>query len=287
MRTASRGIRCVVAAIALLIASGAASAQTYTGGMRGVVKDAQGIVPGVEVTLVNDATNAARSVVTNEVGEYSFPGVLPGTYTVRVALAGFRTEERRGLPIATQQMITMDFTLEVGALEEQITVRATAPVVERSTASVATTLTAAQITAIPLFGRNTFYTAVATPGVINSGDPQFVRYQDQSGASLLSLGGGPRRGNAYLIEGVSITDMLNRASWVPSTEAVEDMRIQLKTYDSEMGRAAGGVFNVTAKSGSNLWHGSALFMNKPGWGTGQLFFAKRAGTPNPPQYYSS
>ena len=100
MRTASRGIRCVVAAIALLIASGAASAQTYTGGMRGVVKDAQGIVPGVEVTLVNDATNAARSVVTNEVGEYSFPGVLPGTYTVRVALAGFRTEERRGLPIA-------------------------------------------------------------------------------------------------------------------------------------------------------------------------------------------
>ena len=284
MRTASRGIRCVVAAIALLIASGAASAQTYTGGMRGVVKDAQGIVPGVEVTLVNDATNAARSVVTNEVGEYSFPGVLPGTYTVRVALAGFRTEERRGLPIATQQMITMDFTLEVGALEEQITVRATAPVVERSTASVATTMTAAQITAIPLFGRNTFYTAIATPGVINSGDPQFVRYQDQSGASLLSLGGGPRRGNAYMIEGVSITDMLNRASWVPSTEGVEDMKVQLKTYDAEMGRAAGGVFNVTAKSGSNSWHGSTLFMNKPGWGTGKLFFAKIAGTPNPPQY---
>ncbi len=175
----------------------------------------------------------------------------------------------------------------MGALEEQITVRATSPVVERSTASVATTLTAAQLTAIPLFGRNTFYTAIATPGVINSGDPQFVRYQDQSGASLLSLGGGPRRGNAYLIEGVSITDMLNRASWVPSTEGVEDMKVQLKTYDAEMGRAAGGVFNVTAKSGSNAWHGSGLFMNKPGWGTGQLFFAKLAGTPNPPQYYYS
>ena len=69
-------------------------------------------------------------------------------------------------------------------------------------------MTAAQITAIPpIFGRNTFYTAIATPGVIQSGDPQFVRYQDQSGASLLSLGGGPRRGNAYLIEGVSITDI--------------------------------------------------------------------------------
>jgi len=279
--------RSVAIAIALIVANGLISAQSYQGGMRGVVKDSQGVVPGVEVTLINEATNAARAVTTNEVGEYSFPSVLPGTYSVRASLAGFRTEERKGLRIATQQMLNMDFTLEVGALSEQITVTAETPVVERATASVATTLTAAQITAIPLFGRNTFYTAIATPSVIQSGDPQFVRYQDQSGASLLSLGGGPRRGNAYLIEGVSITDMLNRASWVPSTEGVEDMKVQLKTYDAEMGRAAGGVFNVTAKSGSNLWHGSALFMNKPGWGTGQLFFAKLAGTPNPPQYYYS
>ena len=224
-----------LASLVAVLASVLVSAQTYQGGIRGVVKDAQGIVPGVEVTLVNEATNAIRSVTTNEVGEYSFPSVLPATYTIRVALAGFKTEERTGLLLATQQIITMDFTLEVGALAEQITVTAETPVVERASASVATTMTAAQITAIPLFGRNTFYTAIATAGVIQSGDPQFVRYQDQSGASLLSLGGGPRRGNAYLIEGVSITDMLNRASWVPSTEAVEDMRIQLKTYDAEMG----------------------------------------------------
>lgn len=262
-------------------------AQTYQGGLRGLVKDAQGVIPGVDVTLVNDDTNAARAVTTNEGGEYSFPSVLPGTYTVRVSLPGFRTEERRGLRIATQQIVVQDFTLAVGALSEQITVTAEAPVVERATASVATTMTAAQITAIPIFGRNTFYTAIATPSVIQSGDPQFVRYQDQSGSSLLSLGGGPRRGNAYLIEGVSITDFVNRASWVPSTEAVEDMKVQLKTYDAEMGRAAGGVFNVTAKSGSNAWHGSALFIDKPGFATGQLFFAKRAGIPNPPQYYYS
>jgi hypothetical protein len=272
---------------AVLVVSRVGWAQTYQGGMRGVVKDAQGVVPGVEVTLVNEATNAVRAVTTNEVGEYSFPSVLPGVYTVKVALTGFRTEERQGLRIATQQTVNMDFTLEVGGVAEQITVTAATPVVERATATVATTMTSAQITAIPLFGRNTFYTAIATPSVIQSGDPQFVRYQDQSGSSLLSLGGGPRRGNSYLIEGVSITDFVNRASWVPSTEAVEDMKVQLKTYDAEMGRAAGGVFNVTAKSGSNTWRGSALFMNKPGWGTGQLFFAKLAGTPNPPQYYYS
>jgi hypothetical protein len=273
--------------VALILASDVVSAQTYQGGLRGVVKDAQGVVPGVEVILINESTNAIRSADTNEVGEYSFTSVLPGAYSIKVSLTGFKTEERTGLRIATQQTVNMDFTLEVGGLTEQITVTAQTPVVERSTAGVATTMTAAQISAIPIFGRNTFYTAIATPSVIQSGDPQFVRYQDQSGSSLLSLGGGPRRGNAYLIEGVSITDFINRASWVPSTEAVEDMKIQLKTYDAEMGRAAGGVFNVTARSGSNTWHGSALFMNKPGWGTGQLFFAKRAGTPNPPQYYYS
>jgi hypothetical protein len=277
----------VVITVSLLATSARLSAQTYQGGLRGLIKDVQGVIPGVEVTLVNDDTNAVRSALTNESGEYAFTSVLPGTYTVRVALPGFRTEERKALRIATQQVIVQDFTLEIGGLTEQLTVTAQTPVVERATATVATTMTGAQIAAIPIFGRNTFYSAIATPSVIQSGDPQFVRYQDQSGASLLSLGGGPRRGNAYLIEGVSITDFVNRASWVPSTEAVEDMKVQLKTYDAEMGRAAGGVFNVTAKSGSNAWHGSALFINKPGFATGQLFFAKRAGIPNPPQYYYS
>jgi hypothetical protein len=277
----------VVITVSLLATSARLSAQTYQGGLRGLIKDVQGVIPGVEVTLVNDDTNAVRSALTNESGEYAFTSVLPGTYTVRVELPGFRTEERKALRIATQQVIVQDFTLEIGGLTEQLTVTAQTPVVERATATVATTMTGAQIAAIPIFGRNTFYSAIATPSVIQSGDPQFVRYQDQSGASLLSLGGGPRRGNAYLIEGVSITDFVNRASWVPSTEAVEDMKVQLKTYDAEMGRAAGGVFNVTAKSGSNAWHGSALFINKPGFATGQLFFAKRAGIPNPPQYYYS
>jgi hypothetical protein len=287
MPSSKRCLRFILVAALVLEWAIGLHAQTYQGGLRGLVKDAQGVIPGVEVTLVNEKTNAARSAVTNEVGEYAFTSVLPGVYTVRVSLAGFRTEERKGLRIATQQVVVQDFMLEVGALTEQLTVTAQATVVERATASVATTMTAAQITAIPIFGRNTFYTAIATPSVIQSGDPQFVRYQDQSGSSLLSLGGGPRRGNAYLIEGVSITDFVNRASWVPSTEAVEDMKVQLKTYDAEMGRAAGGVFNVTAKSGSNTWHGSALFINKPDWATGQLFFAKRAGIPNPPQHYYS
>jgi hypothetical protein len=237
------------------------------------------------VTLTNEETGAVRTTQSNGVGEYAFANALPGTYSLKVALAGFKTEERKRLQVATQQQVQLDFTLEVGSISELVNVTAEVPLVERATASRSTTMTAEQINALPIFGRNTFYAAIATPNVVQTGDPLFVRYQDQSGSSLLSLGGGPRRGNAYLLEGVSLTDFQNRAAWVPSAESLSDMRVQVKTYDAEMGRAAGGVFNVTAKSGSNSYHGSALMLNKPGWGTGNLFFAKRAGLPIPPQYY--
>ena len=98
--------------------------------------------------------------------------------------------------------------------------------------------------------------------MIQTGDPQFVRYQDQSGSSQLSLGGGPRRGNGYLIEGVSITDLTNRPTIAPSMEAVEELKVQTKTYEADMGHAAGGVFNTTARSGSNTWHGHKKFFGQ-------------------------
>jgi hypothetical protein len=251
--------------LAVLLASAAAVfGQNYLGGVRGLVRDNQGVVPGAEITLMNEATTTTRVEQANEVGEYSFANVLPGTYTIKAALAGFKTEERKGLQVGTQQTVAVDFTLSVGELSEQVTVVGGAPLVERLTPTVATSLDSKFLEELPIFGRNTFYAAVAAPNVIQSGDPQFVRMQDQSGSSQISIGGGPRRGNGYLLEGVPITDLLNRATWIPGIEAVQDLKVQVKTYDAEMGRAAGGIFNTSAKSGSNDFHGSGVLINKPG-----------------------
>ncbi len=271
---------CVCLAVARI-----AAGQTYQGGVRGQVKDPQGVIPGAEITLTSEETNTVRTVVTNAVGEYSFASVLPGNYSVKVAMTGFKTEERKGLRVGTSQLITQDFTLQVGTLEEAITVTGESPLIERSNASVGASLDAKALESAPVFGRNVFYMSIATPNVIQSGDPQFVRFQDQTNASFLSLGGGPRRGNGYLLEGVPITDFVNRPTIVPSIEAVEDLRVQVKSYDADMGRAAGGVFNTTAKSGSNVWRGSTVFIMKPEWGTGKLFFNAKAGQPKPAQYY--
>ena len=275
----------VICALLAVTCVAGAGAQTYQGALRGAVRDAQGVIPGAEVTLVNEETNAPRVAMTNEVGEYAFASVLPGTYTVRVLLPGFKTEERTGFRIGTQQSVVLDFLLEVGGVSEQITVTGEAPLIERASATQAASLDREALQNLPIFGRNTFFAAISTPGVIQTGDPQFVRYQDQSGSSQLSLGGGPRRGNGYLIEGVPITDFTNRPTIAPSMEAVEELKVQTKTYEADMGHAAGGVFNTTARSGSNSWHGSALLVTKPGATTGTLYFAKRAGLPNPPQYY--
>lgn len=260
-----------------------ADGQTYVGGLRGAVRDQGGVVPRADVTLINEATNARRTTVSNDVGEYVFTNVLPGTYTLRVTMQGFKTRDEKGLKIGTQQFIVLDVLLEVGVRTEEVTVTGRSPTIDTATASVASSLDNVTLATLPTAGRNAFFLAVTTPNVVPSGDPQFVRQQDQTNSSLLSLGGGPRRANNYTLEGVSITDMRNRATIIPSIEAVEEVKVQVSTYDAEVGRTGGGVFNTVGKSGSNVWHGSGLMQNRPEWAKGKFYFARNL--PKPDNYF--
>src|SRR5436189_5974060 len=114
-------LACTALGLVLLIAATAsASAQQFTGGVRGAVRDANGVVPGVAVTLTNEATNISREVTTNEVGQYNFPAVPSATYTLKIQLTGYKTYESKGLVVGTQQFITLDVTLEIGTLEESV-----------------------------------------------------------------------------------------------------------------------------------------------------------------------
>ena len=128
---------------------------------------------------------------------------------------------------------------------------------------MASTLDSTTLQTLPTAGRNPFFLSTITPGVTHTGDPQFIRQQDQTNSSLLSLGGGPRRGNNYTLDGVAIVDIRNRATVIPSIEAVEEVKVQVTTFDAEMGRTGGGVFNMTGKSGGNSWHGSLLGQTRP------------------------
>lgn len=283
MRPTIRVLACLF--VCFFAASIEIRAQGYQGGIRGAVKDSGGVVPGADMTLTNEATSVSRSTTTNGVGEYSFPNIEPGTYTLKVALQGYKSHVRERIPIGTQQVITLDITLEVGALQETITVTGQSPLIETSNASTGTVLDSQSLQMLPSAGRAAFLIGTTVPTVIPTGDTQFNRQQDQTNASLLSLGGGTRRGNNYTLDGVPITDMRNRASANPSIEALEDVKVQVHTYDAEMGRTGGGVFNTTLKSGANDFHGTGFFQTRPIWGQSNNYFSEKAGRPKPESPY--
>ncbi|MFM8532159.1 MAG: carboxypeptidase regulatory-like domain-containing protein, partial [Acidimicrobiia bacterium] len=274
--------------MALLIvplATSTAWAQTFTGGVRGVGSDSGGVVPGVAVTLINEGHGASRDAVSNDRGLYDFSAVPPGTYTVKAELTGFKTFESKGVRVNTQQFVTMDIKLDVGQLQETITVTGAAPLIDTSNASTGTVIDSKQLEALPSAGRSAFLFAVTVPTVVASGDAQFNRQQDQTNASLLSLGGGARRANNYQVDGVPIPDMRNRATANPNMEALEGVNVQVHAYDAETGRTGGGTFNVATKSGGNNYAGSLFYQTRPRWGASNNFFSELAGVPLPKTYF--
>ena len=262
-------MRTAVLAIALILAGVATvrdlSAQTFTGIVRGLVRDADGaVVPGAEAVLRGDDTGNSRSVLSNAVGEYSFIHVEPGAYTLRIETPGFVPVVRPGLIVGISSALVVDVTMNVGGVDEIVTVTAAAPLIEKGSASLASTIDRSQLEVLPSPGRNVFIMAVTTPNVVHTGNPVWVKQSDQTNSSLLSLGGGPLRGNNYTVDGVSMTDLRNRSVIIPVFEAVQEMKVQTNTYDAEMGRTGGGVFNTIHRSGTNKWAGSALYQFRPG-----------------------
>src|SRR5262245_30032414 len=240
-----------------------AYAQSYQGGIRGAITDADGIVPGVEVTLTNEDTRLLRSTVTNDRGEYAFTAVEPGNYRLRAVLQGYRSIDLTDIRVGTQSFIVLDLTLEVGAIEQIVTVTGEAPLVESANASQGTVLDNDTLQALPSPNRAAFLLGASVPTFVFSGNIVFSRQQDQSTASRISIGGGPERGNDYTFDGVSITDITNRVVANPSIEAIDDVKVQVHTYDTDIARTGGGVFNITLRSGSTRWRGTAFLQTRP------------------------
>ena len=277
--------RACVALMLLIVVGGSAHAQSFQGGMRGVVKDATGVLPNTVVMLVNEQTGVSRQTFTNRSGEYAFPVIEPGRYQLIAALTGYRTFERSGIVVNTQQFIAVDVTLEVGVIEETITVVAESPFIDRTNASTGGVVDAVALQQIPTAGRSVFLLANLEPTVQASGNAHWNRMQDQVGNSAVSMGGGAVRANNYLVDGFPVTDLQNRPSTNPSMEAVQEMKVQVHTYDAEMGRTGGGVVNMTAKSGANDFHGTIYGVLRPESLTEQLLIPKLQNQPPVTEYW--
>src|ERR1039457_3342978 len=259
-------------------------AQSYYGGLGGTVVDQNGgALSGAKVTLINEGTNAQKAALSASAGEFVFTELVPGTYGLTVEAPGFKKFEQKGVLVGTQQQVSVDAKMQVGQVSESIEVSGAVELVEASNASQGQVIDNQKLTELPNLGRNPFMLSKLAQNVVPVGNPAYNRMEDQSGSSQISIAGGPVRGNNYLIDGIPITDAANRAIIIPTLEAVEQVKIQSNTYDAEMARTGGGMFNTYLKSGTNDLHGS-LFgtMRQTSWAANN-FFNNAAGIPLPPQ----
>ncbi len=271
---------------AIVAIGSTAYGQSYQGSLRGSLHDSTGnALSNVTLALINEATNLARATVTNATGEYFFDRVDPGRYKLEASSGGFKKLERSGVVIETQQQLMLDLVMEVGNVAETIVITDEAPLIESANASVGQVISKQFLSDLPNSGRNPFSLAAISPNYIPAGNPTFNRQQDQSGSSQISLAGGPVRGNNYLLDGVPIADIGNRAVIIPTFEAIQELKMQVNNYDAEAGRTGGGVFNVSARSGSNQLHGSMFGFLRPNPLQSNNFFNNRNGIKRPSADY--
>jgi len=247
----------------VLLFSFVASGQEYRGRVQGTVTDpSQAAIVGATVTLTNVNTGVQTVRQTDEAGFYRFDFVQPGLYTVTVESPGFNRYVQENVRVVTAGDVTVNAVLTVGAVTEEVTVTAEVPAVQFNTSTMTTTVSNDAVRDIPVLARNPFTLALLNPAVVN-------RYWDVShrnpfymwSNSGLDIGGPTAGKNDQLLDGVP-TGVAARGSYNAPMDAVQEVVVQQNAVDAEYGFSAGGVLNLSMKSGSNEFHGTAYYFGR-------------------------
>ncbi|MCC6164276.1 MAG: TonB-dependent receptor [Acidobacteria bacterium] len=275
-----KGMRAAVLAAACLFGcSSVLLAQDPRGAVAGRVLDSSGgALPGTTITVTHGATGTVNSAVADEQGRYTIPFLTPGTYQITVELTGFKRAERRGVDVRIADRLELDFTLEVGGLEETITVAGGAPLLETRTASQGQVIDEARIQMMPLSDGNPFTLTRLAAGAVYTGDLKFSRAFDNGGTSAVTSNGAAG-GNEFTLDGSPNMATGRRVAFVPPAGAVQEFKVETATFDAQQGHTAGATVNVTMKSGTNQYRGDAYYHIRDEKLGKNDFFLERAGQP--------
>ena len=241
----------------LLSTAAAAGAQTNTGQIAGIVRDAQGgALPGATVIAEHLESGTRVTTLADEAGRYLLPSLRVGGYTITAELAGFRRLVRSGVIVQLGQVITLDLELDVGGPTESVIVSADVPLLQRANAEVSDVIENREVVQFPLNGRNFLALAQLSDAVVIP--PGGTRGEALQQAGPLPNVGGQRSGhNIYLLDGVKVTDELfNNLVINPSVDSIQEFKIQKSQYPAEFGGKASALINVATRAGANRWHGS-------------------------------
>lgn len=262
---ASKSTTCLMWVIAtvcaLSLGSVVASGQVVSGQITGVVTDTTGaVVAGATVDAVNVQTNVKRQTSTDSSGVYRVFNLIPGTYTVSVEKTGFRKFVRENIVVTVDNIVRVDIpSLQVGAVTESVTVTGAAPMLKTDNADVSQTITTRQVEDLPTFGRNVTRLVQLVPGATFT-PSQLGGWPENAGDDFqTNINGQPGYNSNRQLDGVDNNETIQGLSMiVPSEDSVQEVNIVTNSYSAEYGQVSGAVIQVSTKSGTNHWHGSAF-----------------------------
>jgi len=242
-------MRYVFASVLTVLAMVPLAAQSPTASVIGRVLDPSGaVIPGVAIRVTNVATNQSRDSASNSAGDYTVPYLTPGLYVLEARGDGFRVYKHTEFNLQVDQELRLDIKLEVGATTESVTVTVTPVALNTESGMRGDVTSNAELSEMPLNGRNFTDLAYLTGGVIPRGE----------GADGQFAVNGARADNvSALVDGMNNTQRRNTAFMVsPPLESIQEFKMITSGYSAEYGRFAGGVLSVVTKSGANRLHGA-------------------------------
>ncbi len=250
----------VVAVLCTAVAGHVVSAQNIYGSLVGNVTDSSGAsIPGATVTATQTETNLTREVVTNEAGAYTIPNIPSGTYQVVVTVPGFQNFTAREV-IVTNRDVRVDARLSLGALEEAVTVTATAAILQTENAAVQHIANAEQLQTLPTSGRAFQSFMTLMPGVADPNYQQSGGINNPGRTMSLTVNGQPATNTVVRLDGITATNQFFESiqSYGPALEAIETVNVVTSSFDADQGMAGAAAVNVQVKTGTNIFRGSAF-----------------------------
>jgi Carboxypeptidase regulatory-like domain/TonB-dependent Receptor Plug Domain len=237
-----------------------AQAQEVSAGITGKVSDPSGApIPGATVTGRDTQRGTEWPTITNEEGIYAFPRIPAGNYELRVEMQGFKTVRRPNIQLELNQRARVDMQMELGTISDSVEVVGAAPILNTDTTTVGSTITANSIVNTPLLTRNYIALTLLAPGVTTTNPAGFMNGQRTTGGGRPYVNGNRKEANNFLLDGVDNNHTSdNLTSYQPNLDAIQEVKMITNNASAEFGNFQGGVINVTIKSGTNDFHGTAF-----------------------------
>src|SRR5437764_7366546 len=261
MRRMFRATRWFVTLGVVVLGSLAPAWAQSTATLQGTITDTQSaVMPGVSVTIRNQATGIERATVTDAAGQYVAASLQPGHYAIVAHIEGFQ-DQTREVDLSPAQTVELNLRLGVAALAENVTVSGSSPLIDTATTSVGAAMQERTVQEIPLNGRHFVDLGPLMPGGVTAPQTAGLAGQPLRGQGAFSFIAAGNRETAvnFMINGINLNDLSNsQVTFQPSINTVSEFKVDTSTFSAEYGRNSGAIVNVATRSGSNAMHGEAF-----------------------------